>query len=94
MDLSSEGALPIDLWVQAEHKQPTPWKKNKGCKAIAPRLIAREQDLQNQMRHLGSKRFQFGQGLERMQINTELMKLRTQLSEVSKQLNRPVVWNK
>jgi len=59
-----------------------------------PRLIAREQDLQNQMRHLGSKRFLFGQGPERMQINTELMKLRSQLSEVSKQLNRPVVWYK
>jgi hypothetical protein len=29
-----------------------------------------------------------------MQINTELMKLRSQLSEVSKQLNRPVVWYK
>ena len=59
-----------------------------------PRLIAREQDLQNQMRHLGSKRFLFEQGPERMQINTELMKLRSQLSEVSKQLNRPVVWYK
>jgi|GEM_PF-1959619 len=59
-----------------------------------PRLIAREQELQNQMRHLGNKRFLFGQGPERMQINTELMKLRSQLSEVSKQLNRPVVWYK
>jgi len=59
-----------------------------------PRLIAREQELQNQMRHLGSKRFLFGQGPERMQINIELIKLRSQLSEVSKQLNRPVVWYK
>ncbi|MFY1612144.1 CHC2 zinc finger domain-containing protein [Macellibacteroides fermentans] len=59
-----------------------------------PRLMAREQELQHQMRKLGSKRFLFGQGPERMQINTELMKLRSQLSEVSKQLNRPVVWYK
>ncbi|OCW96011.1 hypothetical protein A9168_01650 [Macellibacteroides sp. HH-ZS] len=59
-----------------------------------PRLMAREQELQYQMRKLGSKRFLFGQGPERMQINTELMKLRSQLSEVSKQLNRPVVWYK
>ncbi|MFV0270065.1 MAG: hypothetical protein ACK5HZ_00025 [Macellibacteroides fermentans] len=59
-----------------------------------PRLMAREQKLQHQMRKLGSKRFLFGQGPERMQINTELMKLRSQLSEVSKQLNRPVVWYK
>jgi DNA primase len=40
-----------------------------------PRLMAREQELQHQMRKLGSKRFLFGQGPERMQINTELMKL-------------------
>ncbi|SKB85029.1 CHC2 zinc finger domain-containing protein [Macellibacteroides fermentans] len=59
-----------------------------------PRLMAKEQELQHQMRKLGSKRFLFGQGPERMQINTELMKLRSQLSEVSKQLNRPVVWYK
>ena len=59
-----------------------------------PRLMAREQELQHQMRKLVSKRFLFGQGPERMQINTELMKLRSQLSEVSKQLNRPVVWYK
>ena len=59
-----------------------------------PRLMAREQELQHQMQKLGSKRFLFGQGPERMQINTELMKLRSQLSEVSKQLNRPVVWYK
>ena len=59
-----------------------------------PRLMAREQELQHQMRKLGSKRFLFSQGPERMQINTELMKLRSQLSEVSKQLNRPVVWYK
>jgi len=59
-----------------------------------PRLMAREQELQHEMRKLGSKRFLFGQGPERMQINTELMKLRSQLSEVSKQLNRPVVWYK
>ncbi len=59
-----------------------------------PRLMAQEQELQHQMRKLGSKRFLFGQGPERMQINTELMKLRSQLSEVSKQLNRPVVWYK
>jgi DNA primase len=59
-----------------------------------PRLMAREQELQHQMRKLGSKRLLFGQGPERMQINTELMKLRSQLSEVSKQLNRPVVWYK
>ncbi|SKB46156.1 DNA primase [Macellibacteroides fermentans] len=59
-----------------------------------PRLMAREQELQHQMRKLGSKRFLFGQGPERMQINTELMKLRSQLSEVSKQLNRPIVWYK
>ena len=49
-----------------------------------PRLMAREQELQHQMRKLGSKRFLFGQGPERMQINTELMKLRSQLSEVYK----------
>ena len=59
-----------------------------------PRLMAKEQELQHQMRKLGSKRFLFGQGPERMQINTELMKLRSQLCEVSKQLNRPVVWYK
>ena len=59
-----------------------------------PRLMAREQELQHQMRKLGSKRFLFGQGPERMQINTELMKLRSQPPEVSKQLNRPVVWYK
>ena len=59
-----------------------------------PRLMAKEQELQHQMRKLGSKRFLFGQGPERIQINTELMKLRSQLSEVSKQLNRPVVWYK
>ena len=59
-----------------------------------PRLMAKEQELQHKMRKLGSKRFLFGQGPERMQINTELMKLRSQLSEVSKQLNRPVVWYK
>ena len=63
-------------------------------KSDRPRLMAREQELQHQMRKLGSKRFLFGQGPERMQINTELMKLRSQLSEVSKQLNRPVVWYK
>ena len=56
--------------------------------------IARKQDRQNQMFHMGSKHFLFGQGPEQMQINTELMKLRSQLSEVSKQLNIPVVWYK
>ena len=59
-----------------------------------PRLMAKEQELQNKMRKLSSKRFLFSQGPERMQINTELMNLRSQLSEVSKQLNRPVVWYK
>lgn len=42
-----------------------------------PRLITSEQELQNQMHHQVSKRFLFGQGPERMQINTELMKLRS-----------------
>ena len=56
--------------------------------------MAQEQELQNQMRKLENKRFLLGQEPKRMQITTKLMKLRSQLSEVSKQLNRPVVWYK
>ena len=105
---STEVDLALSSTPSAAEREPTGMQgiEVQGVRQIAgssslivmqsdrPRLIAREQDLQNQMRYLGSKRFLFGQGPERMQINTELMKLRSQLSEVSKQLNRPVVWYK
>ena len=45
--------------------------------------MAQEQKLQNQMRKLENKRFLLGQEPKRMQITTELMKLRSQLSEVA-----------
>ena len=57
-----------------------------------PRLKVKEQELQIQIRSLNNKRFLTGPGPDRVLLNTELMKLRSQLSEVSKQLNRPAVW--